>query len=114
MILEIIAVAITSMAVGVGIMKLALKIKKVERLVDRSEKKKYDTMNNPDLLLKKLNDNGVMIDDGDEISFAVEEKDGKKQLVKKIKKNVAAKGIPKMAKSTSNKTIKKKKKTKKS
>ena len=106
MILEALAVAIPSLAIGAGIMKLALKNKKVEMMIDRSEKKKYDTMNDPELLLKKLNKNGIMIDDGDEVSFAVEVKDGKKQLVQKIKKNAAPPGIPKVSKTTSNKTTK--------
>ncbi len=107
MILEIIAVAIPSMLVGAGIMKLALKSKKVERIVDRSEKKKHDTMKDPELLLKKLNSNGIMVDDGDEVSFAVEEIDGKKELVQNIKKNVAAKGIPNAIKKAAKKDPKK-------
>lgn len=103
MITETIIVVAISVAIGAGIMKLALKSKKVQMLVDRSEKKKYATMNDPDLLLEKLNKNGVMVDDGDGVSFEVEEKDGKKQLVQKIKKNIAPKGIPQVAKTTSNK-----------
>lgn len=96
MILEVIAVAIPSMIIGAGIMKLLLKSKKVEVIIDRSERKKYKAINNPELLLEKLNENGVMVDDGDEVSFAVEEKDGKKQLVQKIKKNAVTAGMPKV------------------
>ncbi len=105
---ETVIVGAISMALGAGIMKLALRSKKVQMLVDRSEKKKYATMNDPDLLLENLNKNGIMVDDGDEISFAVEEKDGKKQLVQTIKTNVAPKGIPKVAKTPSNKKDSKK------
>lgn len=98
MILEVLAVTIPSAAIGAGIMKLLLKNKKVELFVDRSERKKYQAINDPELLLEKLNENGTMVDDGDEISFTVEEKDGKKQLVQKIKKNAATTGIPKAVK----------------
>ena len=96
MILETIAIAIPSMAAGAGIMKLLLKNKKIEQKIDRSERKKHEAINNPEILLEKLNSNGVMVDDGDEISFAIEEKNGEKQLVQKIKKNVAAAGTPKV------------------
>lgn len=96
MILEIIAVAIPSMAAGAGIMKLLLKNKNIEQKIDRSERKKHEAINNPELLLEKLNSNGVMVDDGDEVSFTIEEKNGRKQLVQNIKKNVVAAGTPKV------------------
>lgn len=110
---ETIVVAVISLAIGAGVMKLALKNKKIERIVDRSEKKKYDAMNDPDILLKKLKENGVMVDDGDEVTFVVEEVEGKRQLIQKTKKNAAPKGIPKAAKTTSNKTTKLKEEKKK-
>jgi len=103
MIWEIITVGIFALLVGAGIMKLLLRIKKVELLVDRSERRKYKILNDPDLLLEKLNKNGMMVDDGDGISFAVEEKDGKKQLVQNIKKNVAPKGVSKVSPKTARK-----------
>ena len=98
MILEILAVAIPSAVVGAGIMRLLLFNKKIEQKIDRSEKKKHEAMNDPEFLLKKLNENGMMVDDGDEISFAIEVKDGKKQLVQKIKKNAVAAGVPNVKK----------------
>ncbi|KKM00318.1 hypothetical protein LCGC14_1805600 [marine sediment metagenome] len=118
MILEILAVIIPSLLIGAGVMYLLLKSKKIERIVDKSEKRKYETMNDPEALLKKLNSNGIMVDDGDEISFVVEEKDGKKQLVQKIKKNTVAAGTPKVVptgkpKTTRAKNPKKKGKVKK-
>lgn len=95
MILEFLAVAIPSLLIGAGIMKLLLKNPKIEQKIDRSETKKYEAMDNPELLLKKLNENGTMVDDGDEITFTLEEKDGKKELVQHIKKNEVAPGPPK-------------------
>lgn len=107
MILEIITVVIVSMAIGAGVMRLLLFNKKIERKIDRSEEKKYLAMNDPEFLLKKLNENGVMVDDGDEISFAIEVKDGEKQLVQKIKKNAVAPGVPKVNKKAPKKDSKK-------
>lgn len=94
MILEAIAVSIVALILGAVVMYLLLKIKKIEQKIDRSEKKKFAAMKDPELLLKKLNENGQMVDDGDGISFSVEIRDGKKQLVQKIEKNIAAKGSP--------------------
>jgi len=95
MILEVLAVAIPSLVLGAGIMKLLLKNKKIEQKIDRSERKKHEAMNDPEFLLKKLNENGTMVDDGDEITFALEEKGGKKQLVQNRKKGVVVSGSPK-------------------
>jgi hypothetical protein len=114
MILEILAVAIPSAAIGAGIMRLLLMNKKIEQKIDRSERKKIEAMNDPEILLQKLNSNGVMVDDGDEISFTIEEKDGKKQLVQKIKKNAVDTGVPKVRKEQSKKKVGEKKGGKKS
>lgn len=100
MILEGIVVSVVALFVGAGVMKILLMFEKIEKKVDRSDRKKYETMKDPELLLKRLNENGSMVDDGDEISFSVEEHDGKKQLVQKITKNTVAKGIPENKKST--------------
>lgn len=99
MIYEILAVAILALGAGAGIMYLLIRFnKKFEQKIDRSEARKYAAMNDPELLLKKLNENGVMVDDGDEISFTIEVKDGKKQLVQKIKKNAVPAGVPNVTK----------------
>lgn len=106
-ILEFLAVAIPSLAAGAGIMKLALKNKKFAQKIDRSDNKKYEAINNPEILLEKLTKNGPMYDDGDEVSFVVEVKDGEKKLVQKIKKNVVAPGVKGMQQLKNLKTTKK-------
>ena len=96
MITELITVGLAGIVLGVVVMFFLMKSKKFRNSIDRSDIKKQEAINNPELLLEKLKSNGKMIDDGDEIVYSIEEEGGKKKLVQSVKEAAVPKGTPKI------------------
>ncbi len=84
---ELIIVVVLALSLGAIIgYFLAKKTKVMHKLLKKSTDKEVEIIiNNPDLLLKKLKENGKIIDDGEELEYSIVKKDGKRviDLVKK-------------------------------
>jgi hypothetical protein len=78
MIKESLFVSLSGLILGIMIVfflsKFGLKIR------SKGEREKNKIIKNPELLLEKLNQNGVMVDQGERLNYNVIDEDGKKKL----------------------------------
>ena len=83
MILEILIIAVPALILGVAIgwilwKKFKLLDKTVEKIKDNNKQK---TINNPKILIEKLNKNGPIVDMGEELSFGIAKNDQGKEVL---------------------------------
>jgi len=78
MILEILF--ITVLAIIIGTIIATILYKKGIKIETKEEKEKEKIINDPDLLLEKLNNNGKMVDSGEELKYSIVDNKGVKSL----------------------------------
>lgn len=54
--------------------------KKIKRFLNKKQKEMDKIINDPDLLVEKLNNNGQMVDSGEELKYSVVEEDGVRKV----------------------------------
>ncbi len=54
--------------------------KKIKRLLNRKQKEMDEIINDPDLLVEKLSQNGKMVDSGEELKYSVVEEGGVRKV----------------------------------
>lgn len=103
---EVIVVAILAFLLGGGLAYIFRE--SLVKKLNRAEKEKDKVINNPDLLVEKLNKNGKMVDVGEELKYSVIEENGvKKVALEKCKVQPTATPKPKKNNPKSNKAVKK-------
>ncbi len=78
--LELAVVGVSSFVFGICVAALLVKYTNIINRIYKHEKYKNEILNDPELLLEKLKENGDIVDMGEKMDLFIVEKDGKKQI----------------------------------
>ena len=108
--LEIIAVGGISLMIGLSVGFVLIKYTNIIDRISKNQRYKQKVINNPELLLEKLKENGTITDMGKKVDLSIVEVDGKKEIKIKIEEEVDEQTeVDKKVKRIAKKIIKKKK-----
>ncbi len=105
--LELIVIGVIAFIFGICGAALLVKYTNIIDKISKHERYKQKILNDPELLLEKLKENGDIVDMGEKMDLYIVEKDGKKQIEVKMT------SAPEEAIEESKKPIKEKKQIKK-
>ena len=78
--LEIVVVGVIGFGLGaLAVYFLSKKTKLIDKIA-KKDKRKEEVLNDPELLIKKLNENGKIVDTGETLEYGIVEEGGKKTV----------------------------------
>ena len=77
---ESLLVGTLSLIVGIIIALILVRKTNILEMISKEERYKNEVINNPELLLQKLNENGPFVDEGEELHFSITKKEGKSNI----------------------------------
>lgn len=80
-----------SLLVGLGVGIFLIKKTNIINFVSKSQREKQKILNDPELLLAKLQEHGDIVDDGKKVDMSIVEINGKKQLKITIEESAVSK-----------------------
>ncbi len=102
---ETLIIGTIALLLGAGIAHIFKK--QIKKILNRKQKEMDEIVNDPDLLVEKLNKNGKMVDSGEELKYSVVEEGG----VRKVSlERTKVKPEPPLQPQTAKKKVSKKKK----
>ncbi len=110
--LEFIVVGGISLIVGLSVGFVLVKYTNIIDRISKKQRYKQKVINDPELLLEKLKENGAITDMGKKVDLSIVEVDGKKEIKIKIEEEADQQiqtEVDKKVKKITKKTIKKKK-----